>query len=391
MEVSLVHRLTRALLAVAAIALLVLSAPIARADEQQDARMLFDRGVEASRAERWQEARILFERSLALVVKPSTLLNLAISYIKLGRGPEAIEQLDAFGKVATPDEYGPMIERARVLRAQAQALIENEYATAVHGRQALSEERARNEEGLNDAARREVTRAREAFARGDDREALEAFERAYKESPRAELLYNIGVVADRLRDDERAVRAYDAFAAALPDAPETAVAQVRSAALREALAERKRAAQKRADAAKAQQQAGARAALPAPPPPDLRAPRGLLIGGSALVGLSVGSLGWWVNRNGRVKECEEEGEVSVPPPAGDGIWCENGDKLRAQRSQLLIAALVFGGTGVAATVAGAALLVRRKRAAPDGAQIGFEPRIEIGPRAAYGLTIVGRF
>ena len=390
MEVSRVHRLTRALLAAATIALLVLSAPIARAEQQQDARMLFERGVEASRAERWQEARILFERSLALVVKPSTLLNLAISYIKLGRGAEAIEQLDAFGKVATPAEHGPMIERARVLRAQAQALIDNEYATAVQGRQALSDERARNEEGLNDAARRQVTRAREAFARGDDREALEAFEHAYAESPRAELLYNIGVVADRLRDDERAVKAYDAFAAALPDAPEAAVAQVRSAALREALAERKRAAEKRADPTRAQKATAARTAIPALPPPDLRVPRGLLIGGSALVGLSIGAIGWWVNRNNDVSACEQEGEVP-PMPGAEGRWCANGDKLSRQRRAELFSAIAGGAAGVVATVTGAAWLVGRKHAQPRAAELTFEPQIEVGPHARYGLAVMGRF
>ena len=386
MEVSLVHRLTRALLAVAMVALVALGAPRARADAQQDARMFFDRGVEATRAQRWQEARILFERSLALVVKPSTLLNIAISHVKLGHGAEALEKLDALAQVANPNDHG-MIEWARVLRAQAQALIDNETATARHGGQALSEERARDEEGLNDAARHEVSLAREAFARGDDREALAAFERAYKESPRAELLYNIGVVADRLRDDERAVRAYDEFAAALPNAPETAVAHVRSAALRAALAERQLDAQKAA-AEKQQAAPPARAPVALPPPPNLWPARAVLITGGALGGLAIGALGWYLERSNKVRACEAH---EHPPALEHGCDEENYKTIRQQRDQLLIATATLGGAAVAVTTAGAIWLVQLKRKGRQQAWLDLTPQVGLGAGAPYGFTWSGRF
>ncbi len=80
--------------------------------------------------------------------------------------------------------------------------------------------------------------ARAAFDAGRYTDALDYFERSFALSKRPELLYNIGIVRDRLRDDERALEAYDAYLAALPNAPNRVEVEKRAAAIRAALAAR---------------------------------------------------------------------------------------------------------------------------------------------------------
>jgi tetratricopeptide (TPR) repeat protein len=80
---------------------------------------------------------------------------------------------------------------------------------------------------------------RAAFDAGRLTDALDYFERSYAISKRPGLLYNIGIVRDRLRDDERALEAYDAYLAAVPDAGNRAEVETRASAIRAALAQRK--------------------------------------------------------------------------------------------------------------------------------------------------------
>ena len=54
--------------------------------------------------------------------------------------------------------------------------------------------------------------------RGDYDDALRFFEDAHARSHRPQLLYNIGQAADRLRNDQKALTAFKAYLAALPDA-----------------------------------------------------------------------------------------------------------------------------------------------------------------------------
>jgi len=55
---------------------------------------------------------------------------------------------------------------------------------------------------------------RRAFDEGRFSQALERFEEAYALSGRPELLYNVGLAADRLRDDARALEAFEGYLAA---------------------------------------------------------------------------------------------------------------------------------------------------------------------------------
>lgn len=352
--------------------LLSLATRTARADVAQDARASFERGVAASRESRWEDAEREFRRSLELIPKPSTMFNLAVADIKLGHGREALEQLTAFERAASPQEHAAMLERARVLRAQAQALVDSEQSKAEHGGNALSQA----DDGLSDEARREVSAARAHYAAGRDREALSSFERAYKLSKRPELLYNIGVVADRMRADARAVRAYEAFIAALPDAPEAAVAEVRSEALREGLLRREH------EDETLEPRAAARAPAPvierepaSAEKPDLVGPRAVLATGVVLIAGAGGALGWYFNRQNDYDSCEKA--LTADPP------CTNLDDIKVQRNAAIAVTIASGVVGIGLTTAGAVWLAQRRSA--------LHALVPWGSQRAAGLSLRGAF
>ena len=374
--------LHRRLLSALAVALVVtFSSTQVLADDNQAARATFERGVEASRAEHWDDARHEFEQSLALVPKASTMFNLALAYLKLGRGRAALEQLDAFERAASPGEHAAMLERARVLRPQAQALVDSEQATAKSGGNVLS----RTEDGLSDEARKDVAEARDAYAKGRDKQALEAFERAYRRSKRPELLYNIGVVADRLRNDRRAIDAYDAFVAALPDAREAAVAQVRSESLRVAL-ERERTD----DRASARSPVTDAPPAVAPQPVSLRGPRTLLVAGIVLTAVSAATLGAGASAMARFlpgwNRCLATVNTSSMP-------CSNPEDVRASKRLAIagtaVSAVIFA-TGAVLTAVGATQLYRRKREA-RAVDVALLPAISLASERVGSLALVGQF
>lgn len=364
----------RSLLLTVVIGIILLAAqPLARAEAQgseqdvRDARTSFERGVVASRSGQWEEARVQFQRSLTLVPKASTMFNLAIADIRLGLGREALEQLEAFGRAANEQEHAEMLARVEVLRAQAEALVSSAPAAAQNGDIALSQ----RDDELGDEAREEVERARALYAEGRDSEALARFERAYRLSGRPGLLYNIGVVADRMRDDARAARAYEMFEAALPDAPEAAVARVRAASLRAALSRA------------AQADASTRAALTAAPRGAMQkdagertenprlVPRTLIVTGSVLVATAGGTLGWYLGRADAFDSCEQNPR------------CSNRSRLDLQRKAALATTISSAGLGLALTTAGAVLLSMRRRA-QSRALIPM-----LGPSLAFGVALTG--
>lgn len=386
MEVAIRANIRRLLIAVA-VCFVVLSASFTHAQTPSDeARSYFERGVEASRNNRWREARILFQRSLDLVAKPSTLLNLAITELRLGNGEEALERLNAFRELATPVEHADMLDRAKVLVAQAQALIESEQSSASAGKRSLAPERKETDDGLSEEAKVEIGKARDHYARGNDKEALAAFERAYELSKKPSLLYQVGVVADRLRADARAVQAYEAFAAALPDAPEAAVAQVRSTALRAAMEER--AKQRAASAAMAPQATQRRDGLP-PVRPALRAPRALVVTGTMMFGVTGGLLAWYANRTQAVNKCES---WTIEEDGGN-CGARYSSILRQKRAALATS-IASAGLAVGLTATGIGMLTRRKRTSTAAAtNLLLYPDLALDEhgRGLAGLAVHGRF
>jgi tetratricopeptide (TPR) repeat protein len=105
---------------------------------------------------------------------------------------------------------------------------------------------------------------RAAFDAGRYEDALDYFERSHAMSGRPALLYNIALAHDRLRNDEKALQGYEAYLAAVPDAPNRSDVETRAAAIRAALARREPAPPSAEVPAPAEVAAGAEPAAPAP-------------------------------------------------------------------------------------------------------------------------------
>ena len=93
------------------------------------------------------------------------------------------------------------------------------------------------DQGEDNEARALFEAGQVAFSEGRFENALEYFERAYELSQRPALLYNIGSSADRLRQDARALEAFEAYLVAMPDADNRQHVEARMAVLREAVAD----------------------------------------------------------------------------------------------------------------------------------------------------------
>jgi hypothetical protein len=76
---------------------------------------------------------------------------------------------------------------------------------------------------------------RTAFDSGAYAVALERWRASYELSGKAELLYNIGLVHDRLRQNAEAIAAFEAFLSAFPDTPRAPEIQARVRAIRVAM------------------------------------------------------------------------------------------------------------------------------------------------------------
>jgi tetratricopeptide (TPR) repeat protein len=316
------------------------------------ARTAFERGVAASQEGRWEDARLEFQRSRALVVKPSTLLNLAVANLKLGQVGEALEALDAFAQVANANEHAAMLERAAALRADAEHMQEAARPAGERVR-ALLEPVA-----LAPPARTAFAAGRDAYARGDDKQALDAFSLAYEQSGRAELLYDIGVVCDRLREDQRAIDAFRAFVEQLPQAPEAELARRRIERLEQGLRERGKPESSLVAVEASSGTEPAHAARELAPPPTLTAPRTLIVLGAALAGASIGTAQWWVNRSDAYDAC-----LDPTPP------CENPDQIKSERAAAIGLTLALDAAAITLMASGGAWLARRKRAS----------RLSLGP------------
>jgi tetratricopeptide (TPR) repeat protein len=83
-----------------------------------------------------------------------------------------------------------------------------------------------------DAARVAFKDGRIAFESGRYAEALERFEHAYTLSGKSELLYNIGLAADRIREDDRALEAFEQYLRETPSSRQREQVRMRVVAAR---------------------------------------------------------------------------------------------------------------------------------------------------------------
>lgn len=306
----------------------------ARADAGSEARAAFERGVEATREARWQDARREFEHSRDLVVKPSTLFNLAVADVKLGLGQEALRALDAFQVIAT-DQHAEMLARAKSLRAEAERLADAAKPVGERVRTLIEPT------GLSPASLRLFSQGREAYADGDDKLALDSFEEAYQLSGRAELLYDIGVVADRLRDDARAITAFRGFVAEMPGVSEAALARKRIERLEQG--QRERAAtvviSDSSEPLPLAEQSRA----------NLRPARALIATGVVLAAGALGSALWWADAADRVENCHRPDQV-----------CTNEAQLDRHKAAAMATTITLAVAAVGLITGGSVWLAKRK-------------------------------
>ena len=133
---------------------------------------------------------------------------------------------------------------------------------------AASAASAPSEEDRTEEAKGLFLAGRASFDAGRYADALDYFRRSYAISQRPELLYNIGIAQDRQRDDEHALQSYEAYLAALPNAPNRAEVEKRAAAIREALQARKEQGEDQSAATVPTPEQTAQAAQPAKPQPS---------------------------------------------------------------------------------------------------------------------------
>jgi len=84
-------------------------------------------------------------------------------------------------------------------------------------------------------ARQQFDDARLAFAEGRNEVALAAFQRAYALSGHPALLYNIGLVHDRLRNDREALSSFEQYLEEIPEAENRVSVESRIRVLRESI------------------------------------------------------------------------------------------------------------------------------------------------------------
>ena len=97
---------------------------------------------------------------------------------------------------------------------------------------------AASAQGSDDEARALYSAGEIAYNEGRFQSALEYFQRAYELSSRPALLYNIGSAAERVRQDDVALAAFEQYLTEVPEAPNRAAVQARIEILRAAIAER---------------------------------------------------------------------------------------------------------------------------------------------------------
>ncbi len=177
-----------------------------------------------------------------------------------------------------------------------------------------------------------------AFDDGRFDDALTFFERAHTRSGRAELLYNVGLAADRLRRDERALEAFVGYLEATPDTPHRRQVEGRIAGLRAAIAEN---VTTESDALETE-------VLVDPSPEDrLETTRGRhrwswVLAGTALAAGATGG-GLWA----RASRSRDDAAQTCAPTCADDVVDPIARRVQATRA-LSIVAGVLGATAVVA-------------------------------------------
>lgn len=229
-----------------------------------------------------------------------------------------------------------------------------------------------------------------AFESGRYRAALDFFQQAYDLSGRPQLLFNIGQAADRLREDARALAAFEGYLQALPTASNRGVVEARIAILRQVTArsEGPRGEQDDAEGAEATQpvdaaSGGPRSGTVALTPPS-SAVRSTESGGSALPGAVLLGVGGAAALAGAVVLGLGVHDVHTVEDAADGTsFADVADAFDRAPRRTWVGGVMLGA-GAAAAAVGVVLVIRA------GSEEAAPPRVAL--RVGWGnAALVGRF
>ncbi|MBK7156208.1 MAG: tetratricopeptide repeat protein [Sandaracinaceae bacterium] len=180
-----------------------------------------------------------------------------------------------------------------------------------------------------------------AYEQGRFEDALGFFQQAFDLSGRASLQYNIAQAADRIRDDRRAVAAFEAYLRDVPDAPQRESVEARLAILRAAIA-----ADDAADAAAAAAADEAPALVESEDDGRSVAPW-LLVGGGGAAAV-VGAVFLGLGMRGRARVAN----------AADGTWYRDVSEAYESAPTRVTVGSVLLGIGLSATAVGIVLATR---------------------------------
>jgi tetratricopeptide (TPR) repeat protein len=232
-----------------------------------------------------------------------------------------------------------------------------------------------------------------AFDAGQFTEALEHFQAAYARSPRPKLLYNIGQAADRLRQDEVALDAFQRYLAEVPDADGREQIEARVRVLEQAVAEqRAAAADEEAREGTAHEPSPAPSVAPAspePPPADTARPFPWIpvaVLGAGVVAMVAGAAFGMTAKS-------EEDDYSLLAVA-DAAGARDAKELLDDAKSHATVSNVLLGAGGALSVAAAVWLVIELSDGGDEQHEAAQRELPVVARLApgeLGLVVSGRF
>jgi tetratricopeptide (TPR) repeat protein len=238
--------------------------------------------------------------------------------------------------------------------------------------------------GMEEEARNLFRAGSSAYSEGRYESALDYFRRSYELSGRSMLLYNMATAADRLRQDEDALRWYRQYLEEVPDAPNASEVKSRAAVIERTLDRRAKAAEEsRKGEAEVEPEAGAEqgaeenataATADAPPPKksaNLKLPGWIMVaaGGAILAGgATTGAMA--LSLDGKLADrcnplCEPEDQSDID---------------RRDTMATLSTVMIIGGAAVAA--AGVVLLLLPSASKKERREAAFTP--VLGPHVVGG-------
>ena len=215
-------------------------------------------------------------------------------------------------------------------------------------------------------------------------EALGHFQEAASLYGSPDFQYNIGLCYEKLDKFEEAVRAFETYLRAKPDANDRAQVEDRIVRLKERMEEEKN--KPDPDEGKGDDTTADT------PPPTQKDGRGLVIGGAVLIGVGAalglgGGIGFGVVARARSNELDE---VQTGGNPGDLTFTEAED-LEARGTRAEVLQITFAAIGAAVAITGVALLavgLTRKKKAAKSARARLVPQ---WTRGGAGVALTGRF